>query len=498
MGRWLVLFAAAALAVGLVALAGRAPSAVSPACRPAREGPRPVVVVPVAEREREAVRARPSPGSVRELAADLPALLRGTAADPGGVVPPRPASGVLCRVVDRRGEPVMGEVVEVARALELWGPEGGRRHDAARGGATPCVLHFEAGVESGWLVLHPGLSRLALHPWFVDPLQPGARLRAVAGRTGVAVRAGNEVELVVAHGGTIRGSVLRAEGLAGGIDRVRVRATDYTGALDWRRFGDEQVLHAAIEEDGCFEVAGVDAGRRRVEFLLRRAAVHTVEDVEVHLESYATDLRLCNVDLNAVTREITLRVVDAADAPIAGAAGTVAQAGLLTFRGDGGHVRVLIPGEEDGAGPSELFVHGPGRVPVQVAGPFRDATVVLEPAVEVRVRTGRPFRYDIGTHGFRLRLRRVGAPDVAEVLWSVELPLLWDGVEPESIAAPGAGRYELEVLVLERSGSHLGRSPGDRFVGTGVFVDAAAPDVVVDVPEDLVRFAAALGDRLQR
>ena len=155
-------------------------------------------------------------------------------------------------------------------------------------------------------------------------------------------------------------------------------------------------------------------------------------------------------------------------------------------------VEVLIPRDTMLAPDAHVFVHAPGFVPRGIGLPHGDETVVLEPAVPIRARTRAPFASDVGTHGFWLRLRRVDGPDEASWLWATELPFGWNGTEPAELTAPGPGRYELEVMVKVRMGTLFGTTPSDRYVGTGVFLEVgpehAASPLVLDVPEDLVRF----------
>lgn len=425
---------------------------------------------------------------------DLPPLERGATTDVGDVLLRRQAIGVSCRLVDRARRPVVG-AGELGPKVELWGPDGLVRHDDGRERGSSVVLQSDGDAESGWLALDPRGQSMFPKPWFVDPMQPGAERRAVGGRTGVAVRLGDEVELVVAHGGTIRGSVVQDEERGARVDRVRVRAMEDVGAVTWGRSEDEQVAYATIEEDGRFEVEAVDAGLRRVEFLSEQLLLFTVEDVGVRLEEVVDDPRLQGVDLGVITRAITLRVVDPEGTLVPGAVALVGRGGSYgEFTRTGDEVRVLLPVDAT-LGPTEpatsVVVHAPGFVPETLDPPFHGAVVVLEPALPIRARTAAPFESDVGSHGFWLRLRRVDAPEVGG-LWAAELPFGWDGTERADLTVPGPGRYELEVMVKTRMGTFFGTTPRDRYVGTGVFLEVgqerAASPLVLDVPEDLVRF----------
>lgn len=426
---------------------------------------------------------------------DLPPLERGKRTDLGDIVLELRPIGVICRLVDREGRPIV-EPGDLGPDVELWGPDGLVRHDDDRERGNGVVLQFDGGEEAGWLVLDPRGMSIFPKPWFVDATQPGAEARAVGGRAGVAVRIGDDVELVVAHGGTIRGSVVRDAGLSTGVDRVRVRAMEDTEPLTWGRSNKDQVVYAMIAEDGRFEAEAVDAGARRVEFLSNQLLLFSVENVEVGLEEVVDDPRLQAVDFGVLTRTIALRVVDPAGALVPDAAALVGREGSYgesTRVGD--EVRVLLPESAtlvSAAADTDLIVHAPGFVPAQLTPPFQDATVTLEPAIPIRARTAAPFDGDIGSHGFWLRLRRVDGPDAAGWLWATELPFGGDGTEAAEITAPGPGRYELEVMVKTRAGTLFMTTPSDRYVGTGVFLEVgpehAASPLVIDVPENLVRF----------
>lgn len=484
MGRWLAVLAFAAIVAGAIVLRGTGGDSLAPP-EPAASAPteaRPdAELTPPAQAER---RRAPDPSLEPRT---------GRPADVGDSA--RHVHGVTCRLVDRAGRPITEEG-GLGPEIELWGPDGLVRHDRGRERGRGVSLEFDGDVGSGWLVLDSRGSSLFPKPWFVDPRQPGAETRAVGGRAGVAVRAGDHLELVVAHGGTIRGSVVRDAARGDGFDRVRVLAMQDLEPPGWGHSGKEQVAYAAIGEDGRFEVEAVDAGLRRVEFLSDGLLLHTVENVEVRLEESVDDPRLQAVDLGVLTRTIALRVVDPGGALVPDAAALVGRAGSYgEFSRTGEEVRVLVPAGAtvDSTTPdTDLVVHAPGFVPEKLAPPFRDTTVVLRPAIPIRARTAAPFENDIGSHGFWLRLRRVDGPATAAWLWATELPSGWDGTEAAELSAPGPGRYELEVMVKIRMGTLFGTAPSDRYVGTGVFLEVgpehAASPLVIDVPEDLVRF----------
>lgn len=258
------------------------------------------------------------------------------------------------------------------------------------------------------------------------------------------------VILTLSAGGTVRGSVLLAEGFEPGQLLVRGSGEPVLGhlglgpillALDRPR-GKSDPLDARLDAQGRFDLSGLRPGRLRVALHLsgHGEPLAVVRGVEVEAGRVTEDPRLQQIDLRQL-RTLHLRLRDADGAALRPMYVGVRQAGEKTWK--------------------EVYVQGDGKLELTVVGAAADLRVAqagyraqvfdqVSRDGELQVRAGIPFQVRValddlaGLTGCRhlLRFERDASPKE-------------DGLEPQSerhtvmgdaplqFHAPSAGRYRV-------------------------------------------------------
>ncbi len=243
-------------------------------------------------------------------------------------------------------------------------------------------------------------------------------------------------------------------------------------------------LEKAVEQDPQPQ-AYAELARALMELKRFDAASEQLE------KAAAADPRLASIALDVEVIELT--VVDPAGDRVPNAFALLASGGHVE-RQDAGEASLAVLAPREPAPGAFLAVGAPGRVPRRLEPPFKSRTVVLEGALEIAPSPAARFEADTGAYGYWLRLRRTDAPTGLEQLDAVELDFAWASGDPRTIALPGPGRYELDVLVRMRMGSRFGYSPHDRWQRTGVLVDVSRADgpFTLELPDDIERYSKTM------
>jgi hypothetical protein len=255
----------------------------------------------------------------------------------------------------------------------------------------------------------------------------------------VPLRTESSVVLRMGRGGGLTGS-FHCGGAAGAAQRIEVVvsgpavAGTRTDSVDPK---DAAARLAYVGSDGGFQLTGLRPGSATVAFRARGAEtpIHVVPDVAVIAGTNVEDARLKNVDLSSHFGVVRVTVRDPEGRPITDAQVSDRSNGAYewTRRGVDSQGVALVP--KIGA-PAKVVVGAPGRAGCDLGRPDSDRVVVLQKAIECRVRIELPKDVEIPS-----------AP------YGLSASLQWKSESEEGDDGPWGG---VEALDPEPSGSSFG------------------------------------------
>lgn len=303
----------------------------------------------------------------------------------------------------------------------------------------------------------------------------------------LAREAGEEVTLVLRRGGRIEGSLVPSPGLAVASVAVGARA-EHTP---------ERLCYGTIEPDGRFGIDGLDQGEHTFELRVSvmggtEAALLEIPDVAVRWEETTRDPRLEDLNLAALLRTASLRVVDGRGAPVLDATVYVleedgrvlAQAGTKEQP-----LALVLPGDR---AVDAVVLHESCR-PVEIPSIAGERVVTLEPGIRVFLRSAHLIALEETSRGCLLRLRPEDGGPWPEGACDVVLPMYFGNGEELEVVFPLPGLYRLHAMTLQRMGTSLGWGRDDRYVPTDVLFDVLERDAgsqrELELPPDLLDLA---------